>query len=357
MLDRLYLLYLKHITKNKKIQTCVWLEGALSFMDGNVAYCPVGNSSNYRKIYSIYENFDGKIDIEHLAKEIRNSRINIATNGKSPHNYNLIQSCKGCYNLKERICDIDLSYYPKLKHIKFSDNSLCNSKCTYCNSWKNTKFENGEYLPKNGGKDSYDIMPIIKQLAQKHMITEETVVDFAGGEPTIYRQFEEALNYLLDFGLKKILVFSNIINYSEAIERGIRTGKVYLTVSVDAGSEELHEKVKGVKSYKSVYKNLEKYSKVKQSPNQIISKYVIVPHLNDSEEEIQIWINKSKEIGITNLELNVDDREIEKDFNTEVAKRIKDLCDFFETKAKENNMNYDILSNVYALYQYFEQNT
>lgn len=333
--------------KDKKLFiSCNKLNDTLTFFDHKISYCANGNPAKKMAYPIILNNFDGNLDIENLIRRIREDRFNL-------HNDKIIESCKGCPNLYEEKWEIDYSKYPKLGYINFADCGLCNSKCIYCKSWTNTKFENGKYKPIIEEK-FYNIIPIAEKFKEKGMITKDTIIDFTGGEPTIYEFFEESLNYFLKFGTKKILIFSNAILFSEIILKGIKKGIITITVSVDAGSQNTHKIVKGVESYNNVYENLKKYAKAQKHKNQVISKYIIIPEINDSFEEINLWIKKSIEIGINKLIINVDDRLFENEITKETYEKINKLGKYFENKMKENQLEYEVYSNMQYVYKYIK---
>lgn len=333
--------------QNEKFVSCEALNSRISFFGRKIAFCSNGNPAQNRAYPIIYDNinpdnFEKEFDINKLIKSIKENRKNLEK-GIIP------KSCEGCNNLDNYHWHNDISKLKNyIEYFQFSDWGLCNSKCIYCESWTNTKkLPSGEYTTKDGTKDTYLILPIIKQLIKKKVITKETTIDFAGGEPTLYCQFEEALSYFINFGIKKIYVFSNVIKYSPIIAEGIKNGIITLTVSVDAGSKEIHKKVKGVESYDFVYENLAKYASFEKFKGQVISKYVIVPDVNDSIDEISLWIDKSKQIGISKLILNLDNRTFEKEItDKELPVKMKKLTDFFIQKTSQLNIEYGLYSNI-----------
>lgn len=322
-------------------KSCDALGNRLVFFGKMVAYCSNGNPAKKRAYPVIYDNFTGIdcVDFKNLKKRILNDK-------KALFDGNVPESCLGCSNISEVEYNPDFAKKPEISYIQFSDYGLCNSRCTYCNSWKNTKKENDKYSTISGEIDSYDIMPLIKELIKQKILTKNTVIDYAGGEPTIYRQFEDSLKYLLKYGIKNVLIFSNAIKYSKAIEEGLEKGIITLTVSVDAGTKNMHKLVKGVASYDSVYENLKNYITKSKIKKNVISKYVVVPDLNDSTEEVQIWIEKSYALGIRQLILNADNRIFEQDFSENTIKKLCDIHDFFIEKCKELNIEYQIYSNM-----------
>lgn len=311
----------------------------LYFFNQKVCYCSNGNSSKNRQLPVIYNDFNGELNIDDLAKKINQVRKK-AARGVIP------QCCEGCSLVKDVYKNEKSQRYPKLEYVQFSDYSLCNSKCVYCNSWKSTKIVNGKIPIDLINNDSYNIKPIIETLISKKMITQNTVVDFAGGEPTVYRFFDESIDLLLQNGVKQIEIFSNIIKYSDTIAKGISLGVINLTVSLDAGTKEIHAKVKGVESFDFVYNNLQKYSNLKINDEQITSKYVIVPNVNDIDSEILIWIKKSISIGVKKLMLNADNRILEEEINTNIVLKIKYLSSFFTKTCHEFGIKYDLGSNI-----------
>ena len=65
--------------------------------------------------------------------------------------------------------------------------------------------------------------------------------------------------------------------------------------------------IKKKDEYNSVIKNLKHYLKdAKYNKDRIVAKYIIVPNVNDSKEEIDKWIKTCKEIGIRTLQPSIE---------------------------------------------------
>lgn len=323
---------------------CDEINDRLHFFNRKITYCSIGNTSNNRLCPVLVDDFTGQeLDYKKLLNKINADKESFRQ-GK------ILESCKKCQRLK---MDKWGTKRTPFKLVQFSDWSLCNSNCVYCNSWKNTILKDGEYLTQSGNPDTYPIIPIIKNMIKIGLITKDTSVNFAGGEPTLYFQFSEAIKLLLDYGTRRMEVYSNIINYSREIEEGLSLGVIELTVSIDAGSKKIHEVVKGVDSYDKVWENLSKYVKA-ASPNfidNIISKFVLVPDINDSFEEIEEWVKKSKDIGIKKLILNADNRIHENStLSEDLVKKLKELTSFFLELTEKYQLKYDLGPNITCLY-------
>lgn len=327
--------------------SCHYVNHCLSFNDSRIVYCTLGNQSKGKQYAVLKENYNGeKINWDELLDKIEADK-------ESNRQGNLIESCKDCMMLRVR--DWDSENEPrKFKYVLFSNWYACNSACRYC--WKDGK----DFLIKDVEKnsvinenDTYDIIPIVKDLIEKKLLAEDAVIDFAGGEPTMYYKFNEALKLFLDAGIRKIIIHTNAILYSPQIERAVQNGVAELMISIDAGTKTVHQKVKRVVSFDKVYENLERYCKARrpENTNKVRSKFVIVPGFNDKESEILKWIKKSKEIGVSELVLNADDcMYMENQPDLKKFERVKELTDYFIEQVKKLDVRYHLYSNAINAY-------
>lgn len=327
--------------------SCHYINHCLGFNDSRIVYCTLGNQSKGKQYAVLKENYNGEpIDWEALLTQIEADK-------ESNRQGNLIDSCKDCMMLRYRDWDSEVPK-GKFKYVLFSNWYACNSACRYC--WKDGKdflIRNVEKNSQINENDTYDIIPIVEDLINKNLLTEDATIDFAGGEPTMYYHFNEALKLFIDANIHKIIIHTNAIIYSEQIERAIREGIAEVLISVDAGTKTVHQKVKRVVSFDRVYENLEKYCRAKlpENTNKVRSKYVIVPGYNDSEKEILKWVKKSKEIGVSELVLNADDcMYMEEVPNLENFKRVKELTDYFIKTVNELDCRYHLYSNAINAY-------
>lgn len=60
-----------------------------------------------------------------------------------------------------------------------------------------------------------------------------------------------------------------------------------INVSIDAGTAETWKKIKGVDNFEEVCMNLADYYKASCRPGQVTLKYIILPGINDSEEDYE----------------------------------------------------------------------
>lgn len=245
--------------------------------------------------------------------------------------------CKNCVNTSFKQWDDD----DYIDYLLLTPWVPCNSNCIYCQAprdlevLKNTKI--------------YKVLPLIKDMIKNNILKKDGTIDFAGGEPTIYSEFESLLHEFIKHDFKKIVIHTNAIKKSNAIIKGIRKGVVRILVSVDAGSKEIHERVKQVKSYDNVWKNLKEYAKNQpKGADNVKTKYIIVPNLNDSKEEINLWLEKSRELNIKSVVLNLDFNWLMQNIDSSLMP-LYNLMKYTQDRAWELGMNCELYGQIFQV--------
>lgn len=305
----------------KKYVTCDWLEHGIVFDYENIIrHCSYFNPE-YDGRPIIYEGYEGKpFDWESFWEIKRKCREN-AVNGILP------KECTSCDWLKETEYD-DSDY---LNNILLTPWAKCNCKCIYCGVTCNDEQDKLE--------STYPVYPVMKDFIEKNVFTKDTVVDMAGGEPTLYKDFDKLLGLFVNNGFTNIVVHTNTFKYSKMIEKGISKGIVKILVSIDAGTKEVHKKVKQVDCFEKVWKHVKKYlSKQPKGKTLVRVKYIIVPDKNDDKEELNLWLLKAKSLGINSVALNIDHNWISKNINN-VPEKLIDVIDYTLDRAKELEMD------------------
>lgn len=311
------------INKDKKFYSCSWLEHGIIFDHENIirVCCSQCNEGGGRPVLS-FDYFGELIDWDKIFAQKREMR-QIQRQGKT------YAKCKGCIQLREDNWD-DKDYIDRLLLTHWIN---CNCLCTYCPAVRD------ESLKKNNVH--YNIVPVLQDMCNKGILKKNAHISIAGGESTIYPEFEDMLHLLLDYGCENILVNSSGIKYSPAIAKGISENKLQLTVSVDAGTKETYEKIKLVKTYDIVNENLKKYSDAQDIyKNRICSKFIIVPGVNDTESEIEHWLKNTQNIGIKQVSIDIDIKWIQENFNQLYKeRRIYELLVFASNIANWENLS------------------
>ena len=318
---------------------CYNLCGHIVFNQRDITYCTIGNNTKNGQIPYFMQNYNGEpLDLEQIAQTFETIREK-CKQGIYP------EICEGCQFFVEDDWD---KIYPvgtrELQYLQFSSWIRCNSDCIFCDN---------HVLPNAEKKtDLYDALPVLKSFIDANLITKNTEIDFAGGEPTLYYRLSEMLDLLLCTGVKKISIHTNAINYNKVIEKGIKQGIISICVSVDAGTKKIHKKVKQVDSYDKVWKNIKKYSKAKNPifKNYVSLKYIIIPDVNDNFDEIDMFVEKAIKAGVSHIILNADSNIYKKEVSPETLDRIIGMTGFFVSKCHEKNIKMELQFNIRAAY-------
>ena len=128
---------------------------------------------------------------------------------------------------------------------------------------------------------------------------------YSGGEPASLREFDEITNFFIKKGEKLIMVHTNGIKPVKSVLKGLKTDTMSVTVSVDCGDREKFKQIKQVDAYNKVIDTLKKYVKAQGSNRKMVrSKYIIIPNVNDTKEDINKWLDETEKIGIQQVILD-----------------------------------------------------
>ena len=319
-----------------RYKSCYWIESGINFdIDAYKVCCLYSAKGGGNTI--IEDNYKGKpVDWDKVF-EFKKMMKDMHKRGE------IYPKCEGCIFLEEKDWEDDHS---KISMINLDYWTKCNSKCSYCHTMldkdRYNKFKN------------YNFLPIVKDMLKRDILRPNGHVSFGGGEVTLLPEFDKLLNIFMDFGFPHTRIHSSCIKYSRAIEKGLKNGCVDLIVSVDAGSKEMHKTIKQVNSYDKVWKNLKRYASHQKDPYAVKSKYIVIPGINDSKEELEIWLHKAKENGV-NFVLH----EIESKWFYARRENVPDemiqLFKYTEEKAKELGLKYEHYERAEHMMRYWNE--
>ena len=117
--------------------------------------------------------------------------------------------------------------------------------------------------------------------------------------------------------------------------KGIPTGRLDVTISVDCADRETYKKIKQIDAYDRVMETLKLYAAAQTENKTLVrSKYIIIPGLNDSEKEIEKWLTQSCEIGLKQVCIDIEGKwYIPRKQN--VPDHIANLIAYVEKRTKE----------------------
>lgn len=317
LLQRIKKLFKKD--RKKRYVSCEYVQHGFNVDYSDIKMCCFNcHEGGGRQI--LIDNYDGSlINWKKFFKEKRKMR---ELNKKGI----ILERCKGCIFLKEREWDEE----DYIDYIVFNHWTKCNCKCMYC-------FTEGGWDHFNT-RENYNMFAVIKDMADRKLLRPGGEIGFGGGEPAILEEFEPMVDLLLDYGMDNIRVHSSGIKFSPAMARGISEGKLNVVISVDSGTEETYKKIKRVATFNKVWENVKKYADA-QTKNKGLArtKYIIIPGVNDTTEELEKWFQLTVNSGVRWIVLDVEGGWYEHNKHN-IPKHVYELLEYGINRAKELNM-------------------
>ena len=239
--------------------------------------------------------------------EIKNQLVENMRNGDIP------PFCKGCHWIEEfdenspEQFQSDLDNYIDMIWIGHSNE--CNANCIYCFSYQ-------EILEHRTIK-GYDIFPLFKELLDKKIYNLEKEpnahVSFAMGEPTILKNFDDIINLFAKYGNRHFALYTNGIKTSKMVLNVLKKENIdiRIVISLDAGTRDVFKKVKKVDKFNDTCRTIKKYAEaaVQARPNALGVKYIIIPNVNDTKDEIDKWYDLcTKKLGVKYLIADIEEK-------------------------------------------------
>ncbi len=280
---------LEKIFKKDKYLNCPFMKHSIHFFYDEIRACCTNISGPV-----FYPDYKGeKVDWSYVYEERKKliSHINsIFSKEMTP------KCCEGC-------CEIN-SYYQNLPVDKFNNyidrmyfhnNMSCNARCTYCTYG---------YIDRGF---RYKVLPLVKELIDKEILSKNAMVYMSGGEITISPEFEDLLSLLLNYLNSQIEILTSGIKYCKSIENAFVQNKCRLLISLDSSSSETYKTIKQVDCFDKVVDNLKNYIAASDNArNNITLKYILVDGVNDNITELSNFVKLVKELDIKNIRLDFD---------------------------------------------------
>lgn len=246
--------------------------------------CRVSSQDSPYERFALLKNYNGeKIDWTEFFKIKQKIRDDF-------RNGNTFPQCQKCLYIKEENWTKE-NYF---QAININNWIKCNANCVYCDrdTFNHIK--------------AYNIYPVFKSMIENNLLRVGGPITISGGEPTIIREFDKLLNLFLKHKMKRIKVLTNAIKYNRTIEKGLKIGDVNILVSTDSGTRETFKKIKRTDKHKDVWKNVKKYAQKTIDKELVKTKFIVIPGMNDNEEELFAWLQKNVENEVKFIELDLE---------------------------------------------------
>lgn len=262
--------------------------------------------------------------------------------------------CNNCKLLKFKTVP-KLGYSNIFLGITLNNFTRCNARCTYCSIWENaTPFY-------------YHALPILKKFKEEGWFHENVLVDWGGGEPLIYPEFEDIFNWCLENKMKQHINSSGL-TFSEHVLKGLKKNLVQLQISPDSGTKEGYSKIKGLNGFERVWSNINRYC---EYADNVTIKYIIFS-LNNDENQIWSFVEKCFHNNVKNICISCEWRtiwdydpnwkydELSKE-DIEAAKLLKNLAEGYGIKVTVSPIwderNTELIKNQIPFYERFDNSS
>ncbi len=312
-----------------KLYRCDYIDSGINFGQKSIYVCC--KSAHEGGGMPVLSNSYKNLDWEKIFEQKKQWQAQIAS-GNPP------ERCTGCSHIVET-AEIKEDYTFRFVDINSFIN--CNSQCCYCDCWSTDGFQ------------EKSLLPIFEELFDKQLLKDSLYgyIQFAGGEPALMIDFDKITDLCIKNGMQNFIINSNGIKFSEGIKNLLENTKTNLFISIDSGTKEVFEKIKNVPCFEKVITNIERYAKsAVEGQSCVWSKYIIIPQVNDTMEEINKWYDLSIEKGIKAVVLDVE-REWFKKNGRIITKNMKKMIENIQNRCKKDKIKLDYYEQLKCLYK------
>ena len=180
-----------------------------------------------------------------------------------------------------------------IKHLSFEYHSICNMRCIYCSD---------TYY--GGRKPSYSVRELYDSMKNDRALEECASVVWGGGEPTLAPDFVELFcEVVARIAPVRHKIFSNATRYLDFLSQALAAGTVTLVTSVDAGSDEIFKKIRGLSARRVVLDNLRRY--LSEGAKNVVIKYILTEDGNAALSEVLEFVAAVKEFRLLSADFQV----------------------------------------------------
>ncbi|GEM_PF-1054622 len=316
-----------------KYYSCREIEGGIHFFRNQLNFCCVSYGDN-KGFMKIIDYSGGPIPLDEIKNERNKLRRSNQLGSKAP--------CAGCPKLELRNWEEDDG---RFDFLSIGNYALCNLTCKYCYIFGYTERER-----KENAKPLYDVLDAVSQLATKDKFKKEIVLVWAGGEPTLYKEFDDIYRLLEDNNITpSSFIYSNCTIFSQSIAKGLEKGNILLDCSIDSGNAETYKKIKQVNAFDKVKDNLKKYLSI--NSQNVLVKYIIIEE-NSSPKEVDDFIKMCVDIGAKNIIISQD--TFKRPTGAKEIEKIISAFAYLAFLAQKNGIKYNFEPMVFDKSDFFK---
>jgi pyruvate-formate lyase-activating enzyme len=257
----------------EKRKSCAFLERSIVIYDnGKTGFCCIQKSPGTEFIPEYIQTYN---KLTEKFKTLKKQQIDALKISKGVN-----EVCAQC----KIVCE---EWYPtetKSWWVNYFGRNVCNFKCAYCCS-------STQLL-----KDVDDV-PLLSEVIDTYreigMLSDfYSVVLSTSGEPTLHPKRKELFEHFDGYAL---VVNTNGSVFDDDLFALMQEKMVRIVVSIDSGTPETFEKIKGLNVFEKVVDNLKRYQSA--AVGFVVPKYIVTLGINDNEADADGFISLVKELG------------------------------------------------------------
>jgi hypothetical protein len=261
--------------------SCEWIEGGLAFNRRSLHTCLIVHHRTGLPFVADYNG--GLLPLETILA--LREQIRAANRDGDGH-----PECRGCPHLRVR-------KWPRATYaieiVGIAHYAYCNIKCSYC------FLQTQDPASFATGLKPYPLLPTISALIRDGHLSPRAIIDWGGGEPTSYPEFDRLLAMLLTHGTFHY-IHTNGTRFPVAVCRAPE--RVHVICSVDAGLPATYARLKGKDYLERVWGVLEQYV---LAGARVSLKY-IVKEENCGTADLEAFIDRAVRIRAHELIMDID---------------------------------------------------
>jgi pyruvate-formate lyase-activating enzyme len=261
--------------------SCEWIEGGIAFNRRSLHTCLIVHHRTGLPFVADYDG--GAIPLGTLLALREQIRAAHRAGRGQPE-------CRGCPHLRVR-------KWPRPKYpieiVGIAHYAYCNIKCSYCF----LQTQDPESFA--AGLEPYSLLPAVSALIRDGHLAPRAIIDWGGGEPTSYPEFDELLRVLLDHGTFHY-VHTNGTRFPAAVSRA--PDRVHVICSVDAGLPATYARLKGKDYLRRVWGVLEQYVR---AGVRVSAKYIVKDE-NCGDRDLEAFVERAARLRAHELVLDID---------------------------------------------------
>ncbi len=212
----------------------------------------------------------------------------------------------------------------------------CQGRCIYCEVVKMPRKFNDPIT-----QESYRrAFEALEYADQRGLIAPDAEWLISSGEISIH-PFQDRIFDMVEE--KNVTFFSNVFKYNERMGSILaHNPEAKIELSIDSGTPGSWKRVKQHDNFEDVINNLDRYHHASMRAGQIILKYILLPGLNDTQEDLDGIIEIMKRLDVSNLVISRERRSY--DLTDEEHADLMSTVTRFARTLKANDLSYSLHS-------------